>query len=415
MLTTQVALVPLEPQDDGFNSQLMVVASSLQTQVTRDFGPVWGVSAVVSAFLNLDDVPPQYFPVIIAGDPLPGDHHGFHLATDGRPFALVHLDDNWSLAASHELLEMVLDPNGDLTVSGLSIADRYADGGTAAPIANYEEQRTVDYLVEPCDPVESSTYAINGVTVSDFVTPSFYDDFNAAGRQYSFLGSVTEPFQLLAGGYISWRTRNPLNSVWQAFGPSASDDGGSSPGTPDQSSQSTTGGASIDPTTPVNVSQLTIRRLRDVEPPSAPANGAHPEDDFVPRVSRAQVDKVKRRRNPDPSATPVPHPDWKAYATSFESDVRQVMTLLDTTPPTLRDLIGLFSEVKGGAVADAQLLTKYNVPVTKEALSAFKDPAKLANLDEILGLLRQQDKIASLLGPGASDPGLGSWYCRLMP
>jgi hypothetical protein len=58
MLTTQVALVPLEPQDDAFNSQLTVVASSLQTQVTRDFGPVWGVSAVVSAFLNLEDVPP---------------------------------------------------------------------------------------------------------------------------------------------------------------------------------------------------------------------------------------------------------------------------------------------------------------------------------------------------------------------
>ena len=228
---------------------------------------------------------------------------------------------------------------------------------------------------------------------------------------------------MLAAGYMSWRTRNPPNSVWQAFGPSASDDDGSSPGAPDQASpgtpdqalQSTTGGASVDPTAPVGVNQLTIRRLRDVEPPSAPANGAHPKDDFVPRVSRAEVDKVKRRRNPAPSGTPVPHPDWETYATSFESDVRQVMSLLSTTPPTLRDLIGLFSEVKGGAVADAQLLTKYHVPVTEEALSAFKDPAKRANLDEILGLLRQQDKIASLLGPGASDPDLGSWYCRLMP
>ena len=149
---------------------------------------MWGVSAVVSAFLDLQGIPPQYFPVILTGAALPGDHHGFHVATDGRPFALVHLDDNWSLSASHELLEMVLDPNGDLTVSGQSLADRYVATGTAARIDNYEPQGTVDYLVEPCDPVESSTYQINGVTVSDFVTPSFYDDFKAVGRQYSFLG-----------------------------------------------------------------------------------------------------------------------------------------------------------------------------------------------------------------------------------
>jgi hypothetical protein len=407
MLTTQVALVPLEPQDDAFNSQLTVVASSLQTQVTRDFGPVWGVSAVVSAFLNLEDVPPQYFPVILTTEDLPGDHHGFHIATDGRPFALVHLDDTWSLSASHELLEMVLDPNGDLTVSGPSIAD---EAVKTTPIEDYVEQGTVDYLVEPCDPVESSTYEINGVTVSDFVTPSFYDEYSAAGRQYSFLGSVTEPFQMLAAGYLSWRSRIPLNSVWQAFGPSANDDDGSAQGAAAPASQS------LDPKTPVTAGQLKIRRLSDVEPPRARTNGTSPADDFVPRVSRAQVDQVKRRSNPAANGTPVPDPKWAAYATSFESDVRQVIKLLKTTPPTLQDLIGLFTEAQtNGSSPDAALFAKYHVDATPEVLAAFNDSERRKNLPVILKLLQKQEEISSLLGAGASDPDLGSWYCRLMP
>lgn len=421
MLTTQVALVPLEQQDDAFNRELMVVGSSLQTQVTRDFGPVWGVSAVVSAFLDLEDVPPQYLPVIVTGKPLPGDHHGFHVATDGRPFALVHLDDHWSLSASHELLEMVLDPSGDLTACGPSIADRYEDdrkksGSSeatgATPVANYKRQGTVDYLVEPCDPVESSTYEINGVTVSDFVTPAFYDEFKAAGRPYSFLGSVTEPYQLLSGGYLSWRTRKPLNSVWQAFGPSADDDG-SGQVNASQGSRS----APTVTTTPCKVAELTIQRLRDVESPDARSNGAHPKDDFVPRVTRAQVDQVKRRRNLLPSGTPVPDPAWARYEASFRDDVNKVIQLLGKTPPppTLRDLIGLFEEVKKGTKPTKALFSKYNVPATKVALAAFNDRSKLANLPAILKLLRQQDKISSLLGAGTSDPDLSSWYCRLMP
>ena len=186
MFTTQVALVPhlgLEETSRLFHRQLVLVASALQTQLSRDFGPTWGVSAVVTPFLCLEDLPPQYLPVIVTPEALPGDHHGFHLAADGRPFALVHQDDGWSLSASHELMEMVLDPGGLLTVSGPSLRDAYhratgqdpvheAAGGTGG--GEYAEQGTVDYLVEPCDPVEGASYTIDGVTVSDFVTQHYY-------------------------------------------------------------------------------------------------------------------------------------------------------------------------------------------------------------------------------------------------
>ena len=40
---------------------------------------------------------------------------------DGQPFALISAAnkvDDWSLTSSHELLEMLVDPSGDGTVTG---------------------------------------------------------------------------------------------------------------------------------------------------------------------------------------------------------------------------------------------------------------------------------------------------------
>ena len=62
------------------------------------------------------------------------------------------------------------------------------------------------YLVEACDPCEANNYAyeINGVAVSDFITPHFYDASVAANVSYSYTGSIKRPRQLLPGGYISY-------------------------------------------------------------------------------------------------------------------------------------------------------------------------------------------------------------------
>jgi hypothetical protein len=42
------------------------------------------------------------------------------------------------------------------------------------------------------------------ITVSDFITPHFYDPLVTAGTRYSFTGSIKAPRQILPGGYISW-------------------------------------------------------------------------------------------------------------------------------------------------------------------------------------------------------------------
>jgi len=62
------------------------------------------------------------------------------------------------------------------------------------------------YLVEACDPCEADkfAYAIQGVAVSDFLTPHFYDPLVTPGTRYSFTGAIKAPRQILPGGYISW-------------------------------------------------------------------------------------------------------------------------------------------------------------------------------------------------------------------
>ena len=59
------------------------------------------------------------------------------------------------------------------------------------------------YAYEVCDPCEADQdgYDINGVLVSDFVYPSWFESFRQAGTQFDQRLRITAPFELLGGGY----------------------------------------------------------------------------------------------------------------------------------------------------------------------------------------------------------------------
>jgi hypothetical protein len=63
------------------------------------------------------------------------------------------------------------------------------------------------FSVEVCDPSEAADYAysVNGILVSDFYTPNYFDPVKAPGVRYSYTGALTEPRQVLPGGYLSWQ------------------------------------------------------------------------------------------------------------------------------------------------------------------------------------------------------------------
>jgi hypothetical protein len=172
-------------------ADLMQVSAALQKQVVRDFRPIWEVEATIDPFSDLDDVPVGYWPVIVVDQVSSGDV-GIHGQRDGQPIAFVKSGPDWSFTASHECLEMLADPWGRRLVPGDSLA---GDG------------QRVEYLVEVCDPCQHTNfgYRVNGWPVADFYTPNYFDPSGSSAARYDFTGAISEPRQILEGGYLSWR------------------------------------------------------------------------------------------------------------------------------------------------------------------------------------------------------------------
>jgi hypothetical protein len=133
---------------------------------------------------------------------LPPGEGGFHTTTSHhQPYAKVIAtpdNDDWTVDASHEIVEMLVDPAGNRlqTSKSIELVEGQIKDGPG----------TFEYLVEACDPCEADNFAyeIDSVAVSDFITPHFYDPTAIAGTRYSFTGAIKAPRQILPGGYISW-------------------------------------------------------------------------------------------------------------------------------------------------------------------------------------------------------------------
>jgi hypothetical protein len=180
-------------------ADVAATAAAVQKQVSRDFGPIWQVEATVSYFAKLTDVPLGYWPVIIKDNINEQGAGGVHLDDNKQPYALVQAEDYWQLATSHETLEMLADPFGSRLQTGVS--PKRGEG-------------RVQFLVEVCDPCEATAYAyhVNGILISDFFTPHFFDPAVTPAARYSFTGAITQPRQVLKGGYLSWF--DPVTKHW---------------------------------------------------------------------------------------------------------------------------------------------------------------------------------------------------------
>jgi len=188
--------------DEVSFSEVSLASAALQKQVLRDFAPIWNENATVDAFAKLEDVPVGSWVIMIRDDiGFPGAA-GIHLDEEGQPFALVQFSNTWQLTTSHELIEMLTDPFGNR----LQAADSIKPG-----------QGRVQYLVEPCDPSESFEfgYRVNGIQLSDFYTPSYFDPVQNGAVRYSFTDAIKSPRDVLKGGYLSWYDPES-NHWWQA-------------------------------------------------------------------------------------------------------------------------------------------------------------------------------------------------------
>ncbi len=177
------------------DAEVQAAIGPLQTQVSRDFAPVWGVDADLSFVPKSATPPPKSWVIGVFDNSDQAGALGYHDLTEnglplGKVFAGTDLQygSSWTVTASHELLEMLGDPDINL----------YAVSQNGMELSFY--------AYEVCDACEADElgYKIDGTLVSDFVYPAWFEGFRQAGSTpFDQEGHVTKPFEILKGGYIS--------------------------------------------------------------------------------------------------------------------------------------------------------------------------------------------------------------------
>src|SRR5262249_35805415 len=139
MLTRRVGLAS-RSNSVGLHD-LARVAAALSVQLTRDFQPIWEIAATVSVLPDPDSVGPGVWPIFVVDDTGYSGASGLHLTDANQPYALVEAGQTWSLTASHECLEMLVDPGGNRLIasSGIKVADDQVEDAPG---------EKVEYLVE---------------------------------------------------------------------------------------------------------------------------------------------------------------------------------------------------------------------------------------------------------------------------
>jgi len=177
------------------DQQVQAMVPALQTQVHRDFAPVWGVDADLTFVGHGATAPPGSWWLTVLDNSDQAGALGYHDRTDeglplGKAFAGTDIQagNSWTVTVSHELLEMLGDPDIDLCA--------YAPKNGGGMLL---------YAYEVCDACEadSTGYNINGTLVSDFVYPAWFESFRTAGTQFDYRSLIQQPFGLLTEGYIS--------------------------------------------------------------------------------------------------------------------------------------------------------------------------------------------------------------------
>jgi hypothetical protein len=171
------------------DAQVEAVLPALQKQVTDDFRAYWNVDCTLS-FLRPDlSLPHGWWQIALLDNPDQAGVLGYHELTAkgtplGKVFAQLDLSSktSWTVTLSHELLEMLVDPWTNWCAAGLD---------------------NKIYALEVADPVEADElgYEIDGILVSDFVTPSWFEPCGL--DRVDFLQHISNPLEVAPGGYIS--------------------------------------------------------------------------------------------------------------------------------------------------------------------------------------------------------------------
>jgi hypothetical protein len=183
------------------DADVQAMLPAFQTQWTRDLAPIWGLEDAQFVWSPKEQTPPAMsWWVVFLDDSDQAGALAYHDVTDqGLPlskvFAKTIKADGTSLSvgATHEICEMAVDPTINLAA---------------------QDTQGTFWAYEVCDPVEDDQYgySINGVLVTDFVTPGWFGFKNSSGP-LDFKQHASEPFVILSGGYAQKFGKNGWQQV----------------------------------------------------------------------------------------------------------------------------------------------------------------------------------------------------------
>jgi hypothetical protein len=171
------------------DAQVEAVLPALQKQVSNDFKSYWDEDCTLTFVSKNESLTRGWWQIVVVDDPDQAGALGYHeLSSAGTPMGKtfagfdIRNGSSWTVTLSHELLEMIADPWINWCAVG-------------------SDNRV--YALEVCDPVESDVlgYEIDGVLVSDFVTPSWFEP--TCADRIDFRQHLTRELDLGAGGYAS--------------------------------------------------------------------------------------------------------------------------------------------------------------------------------------------------------------------
>jgi hypothetical protein len=171
------------------DAQVESTIPSLQKQVTRDSNSYWDLDCSLVFLPAKQPLTAGWWQIVVTDDPDQAGALGYHELTKtgaplGKVFAALDIDSgsSWSVTLSHELLEMLGDP-------WINWCAESPDGKL--------------FALEVCDAVEADHlgYEIDGVMLSDFITPSWFEPTEA--DRVDFMKRISKQLELAPGGYIS--------------------------------------------------------------------------------------------------------------------------------------------------------------------------------------------------------------------
>jgi hypothetical protein len=215
-------------------TELRRVIHAVNRQLSEHFEPAWKFGAQLhlhaedsadshGGHVSLAKLPGLHGDgvIYIADKATIADAEGYHDRNNAHiPFGFVFLDvckeqgDNWTVALSHEAIEMVGDPMSNLLVEGPS---------------PHDPSHMVFHVFELCDPVTNETYEIDGVEVSNFVFPSYFAYGNTKGggaaakdarndyKGRPAHGEILKPLGTTPGGYLQYYDPKLSGDKWTDY------------------------------------------------------------------------------------------------------------------------------------------------------------------------------------------------------